>query len=47
MKTELYVTPAVEVVEIMAEKIFVGSDGCGGGTLEDMNRDDWGGSWSY
>ncbi len=45
MKTRKYVSPAVETMEMQTEKLFVGSDGAGSGSLENMNRDEWGGSW--
>ncbi len=46
MKTRKYVSPAVETMEMQTEKLFVGSDGTGSGSLEDMKREEWGGSWT-
>ncbi len=46
MKIRNYVSPVLETLEIQTERLFVGSDETGNGSLEDMNRDEWGGSWT-
>ncbi len=50
MRQELktYTYPAVAVLDVYIENGFAvtGADGSGSNTLENMNRNNWGGTWS-